>query len=147
MIDSFSGKYEFLSNFYLHPIMWDGLIWPSAEHLYQALKTEVPVQRELIHRASTPGEARSLGQKVSLRKGWNEGLRLRSMRACLELKFQMGTWLDAQLVATGDTYLLEGNWWHDNFFGDCHCSKCAGITGQNHLGKLLMQVRGVLQGL
>ena len=48
--------------------------------------------------------------------------------------------LRQMLLDTGDAILIEGNFWHDNFFGSCTCPKC-GNKGQNNLGKLLMQIR------
>jgi predicted NAD-dependent protein-ADP-ribosyltransferase YbiA (DUF1768 family) len=44
------------------------------------------------------------------------------------------------LNETGDEELVEGNWWHDNFFGVCTCEPCKG-SGQNNLGKILMKIR------
>jgi hypothetical protein len=44
--------------------------------------------------------------------------------------------LRRQLLATGDAELIEDNDWGDHFWG-----VCMGV-GENHLGKLLMQVRG-----
>jgi hypothetical protein len=36
--------------------------------------------------------------------------------------------------------LIEGNWWHDNFYGSCTCNKCVN-KGENNLGKILMKIR------
>ena len=49
--------------------------------------------------------------------------------------------LREKLLATKDAELIEGNWWHDNFWGNCLCSKCKDIQGKNMLGKLLMKER------
>ena len=40
-----------------------------------------------------------------------------------------------KLLDTGDTELIEGNNWHDTFWGVCKGK------GQNNLGKILMEVR------
>ena len=61
------------------------------------------------------------------------------MLEALRTKFSIKG-LKEKLLATGDEELVEGNFWHDNFWGVCSCSKC-GNKGQNKLGKLLMQVR------
>ena len=45
------------------------------------------------------------------------------------------------LLGTSTKELVEGNYWHDNVWGDCSCEKCKNIKGQNLLGKQLMQVR------
>lgn len=38
-IDSFNGKYRFLSNFYPVKVKLDGVTYDSVEHAYQAAKT------------------------------------------------------------------------------------------------------------
>jgi predicted NAD-dependent protein-ADP-ribosyltransferase YbiA (DUF1768 family) len=49
--------------------------------------------------------------------------------------------LKQKLVNTGEILLVEGNCWHDNFWGDCYCPKCFNRMGKNMLGRLLMKVR------
>jgi len=49
------------------------------------------------------------------------------------------------LLATLDAELIEGNAWHDNFWGDCFCEKCRDIEGLNVLGNILMRIREELQ--
>ena len=61
------------------------------------------------------------------------------------LKFQSHEDLRNQLFATGDAELIEGNDWHDNYWGNCECPRCVSIEGQNHLGKILMRVRNNLR--
>jgi predicted NAD-dependent protein-ADP-ribosyltransferase YbiA (DUF1768 family) len=48
--------------------------------------------------------------------------------------------LRAKLLATGTDFLEEGNFWHDNYWGQCSCQTHAG-HGQNRLGYILMMVR------
>jgi predicted NAD-dependent protein-ADP-ribosyltransferase YbiA (DUF1768 family) len=43
------------------------------------------------------------------------------------------------LDATGDRKLVEGNYWHDTFWGVCN-----GV-GENYLGEILMHVRQELR--
>jgi predicted NAD-dependent protein-ADP-ribosyltransferase YbiA (DUF1768 family) len=47
------------------------------------------------------------------------------------------------LLATGDRDLIEGNTWHDNFWGVCSCPKCTfpPIPQTNWLGKILVEER------
>lgn len=49
--------------------------------------------------------------------------------------------LKEKLLTTGDEWLEEGNTWHDNYWGICHCDRCQNKIGQNNLGKLLMKLR------
>ena len=54
-------------------------------------------------------------------------------------KFTGNYALKAQLLATEDEHLEEGNWWGDRYWGTCE-----GV-GENHLGKILMQVRSEIR--
>lgn len=45
--------------------------------------------------------------------------------------------LKEMLLSTGNADIIEGNYWHDNFWGQCSCEKCVG-KGKNNLGKILM---------
>ena len=63
------------------------------------------------------------------------------MDEVLIAKFTQNPSLKEQLLDTGDVELIEGNTWHDNYWGNCTCSKCSGIIGRNQLGKTLMNIR------
>ena len=49
-ISSFTGEYEFLSNFYLCRIPYGGIIYPSAETAFQASKCPDTNDRERFQR-------------------------------------------------------------------------------------------------
>lgn len=139
-IDSFDGKYAFLSNFYSSPIYdTDGIEYPTVEHYFQAMKTLDFTMRLRIANAPTPGQAKRLGRHVNLRRDWNE-VKTDVMRDALRLKFSQPS-LRKKLLDTEDAWLEEGNIWHDNIWGDCHCHICEDIVGENRLGKLLMEIR------
>lgn len=72
MIDSFRGKYAFLSNFYPSPVELDGYVYPTVEHAYQAAKTEDVDARMSILTADKPATAKALGRGVPLREGWDD---------------------------------------------------------------------------
>jgi predicted NAD-dependent protein-ADP-ribosyltransferase YbiA (DUF1768 family) len=48
------------------------------------------------------------------------------------------------LLNTSNREIIEGNYWHDNYWGSCTCDKC-GNKGLNKLGILLMKIRKELQ--
>ena len=135
----FENEFEFLSNFSKSEIILDGIIYPTVEHFFQAMKTKDPIQRAEIAAAPTPGKAKRLGRHVQLRSDWEE-VKEQIMEDGLRLKFADPE-LKAKLLATGDKYLEEGNTWHDNYWGVCYCIDCQDIMGKNHLGKLLMKLR------
>mgnify|MGYP000020466553 CR=1 FL=1 len=51
MINSFTGKYRFLSNFYPCTLKWMEKKWPTVEHAYQAAKTKNIDWQEMIRNA------------------------------------------------------------------------------------------------
>ena len=137
-IDRFDGEYAFLSNFYDSPISdCDGNMYPTVEHFFQSMKTLDPYMHRKIAAAPTPGQAKKLGRHVDLRHNWDE-IKVNVMKCGLKLKFSIPE-LKEKLLATGDAYLEEGNWWKDRYWGVCN-----GI-GENMLGKLLMELRDELR--
>ena len=143
MIVEFDGDYAFLSNFYPSTIYHDGITYPTNEHFFQAMKTLDIDERKAIAAAETPGLAKRMGRNVKLRPDW-EKIKVDVMRLGLILKFTDAE-LAEKLIATGDEELVEGNWWHDNTWGNCHCTECSRKGGRNLLGMLLMEVRKELQ--
>ena len=138
MIDSFSGDYAFLSNFYPSPIVVhitanDTAIAPTVEHYFQYMKTLSDEEGFDILAAATPGEAKRLGRKCNLRKDW-ESIKDFVMLDALRDKFSDPE-LKAKLLATGNEFLVEGNHWGDTYWGVCNGK------GRNMLGSLLMKVR------
>ena len=139
MINSFDKEYAFLSNFYPSIIYLkienDWYPCPTVEHAYQASKTINPREQLSIVFAKTPGLAKHLGRKVSLRFDW-EDIKINVMRECLMQKFA-DIELRKLLLSTGNEELVEGTWWGDTFWGiDLKTGE-----GLNILGKLLMEER------
>ena len=139
MINCFDGEFAFLSNFYDSPISDGRMIMPTVEHYFQAAKADSMYDYIAIATAATPGQAKRAGRKATLRHDW-EDVKMNVMREALHKKFSDPE-LKAKLLATGDQHLEEGNTWHDNFWGVCHCDRCQDIMAHNHLGKLLMELR------
>jgi ribA/ribD-fused uncharacterized protein len=141
MIREFQGQYRFLSNFWPTPRLFTGKTHTpikTLEHGYQACKTLVKEERIRIYSCLTPAEAKRLGKHVTLRDDWFE-VKDNIMLKLLRAKFDDPNLKD-MLLSTGDEGLIEGNMWHDNYWGSCYCNRCGG-SGRNILGILLMQVR------
>ena len=137
MINCFDGKWAFLSNFYWNEIEHEGIVYPTNEHFFQAMKTLDNNERRAIANCLTPGRAKRMGRRVALRSDW-ESVKEDVMLEGLCLKFadeQLANWL----LETGDEELVEGNDWSDTFWGVCD-----GV-GENKLGKLLMRVRDMIK--
>ena len=142
VINSFRGHYAFLSNFFVGApfVDYNGTEWKTSEHYYQAQKVLSP---EKILKAETPGEAKRLSRELPSRPDWHE-VKVDIMYTALRMKFEQWPKYKDYLIQTEDYKLVEGNWWHDNFWGDCYCDKCENIVGQNMLGTLLMKLRNRL---
>jgi hypothetical protein len=143
MIDFFIEEYKDLSNFEPCPIFYKHKNFPTVEHAFQASKEVDPgfyFDQILALPADKAGIAKKIGRKMKLRSDWDK-VKLRIMENFLRQKFSQEKF-KTLLLSTGDEILEEGNWWHDNIWGNCHCKKCIDKEGQNNLGKLLMKIRG-----
>lgn len=139
LITSFSGEFEFLSNFFPVDVFYDGRMYHSTEAAYQAAKTVDERWKQRIANAETPGEAKRLGRQVPMRIDWDE-VKDKVMLDLLRLKFTRGSDLGRRLDRTGNAVLVEGTTWHDQYWGVCLCKEHDGV-GRNVLGQLLMIVR------
>lgn len=133
-IAGFYGDYRFLSNFWYANTKYDGVVYKTSEHAYQAAKTIIPEEREAIRAAASPSEAKKMGKTVTLRPDW-ENIKLQVMEDLVYDKFERNPKLLNKLLDTEDAYLEETNTWHDTYWGVCN-----GV-GENHLGLILMKVR------
>lgn len=144
MIDSFTGRWRFLSNFHPCTIEFQGIKYPSVEHYYVAMKIKTDQQiegrnitlidcREMISRMKDTAKVKQLGKILKLRKDW-ELIKLDTMLFGVREKFKDED-LRQMLLDTGDQELVEGNNWGDKFWG------VSAGEGQNNLGKILMKVR------
>ena len=142
-IDSFKPPYNWLSNFYKVDITIDNITYPTIEHAFQAAKTDNTEDKIRIASTANPVVAKRLGKKVQLIDDW-DNVRLEVMRELIDIKFKNDD-LATKLIATGDEIIIEGNRWHDNFWGACSCNKCSDKIKHNRLGKLLMDKRDQLR--
>jgi hypothetical protein len=145
----FTRENRWLSNFEAADVVYEGETYRTVEHGYMAAKTLDPSIRQQIQALATPGEARRLGKSIQLRNGWDM-MRLEVMEQLNRQKWTLHEHLRSKLLDTGDAYLEETNWWHDNFWGVCTCQKCASVLAfaewrLNHLGKIIMKIRNELR--
>lgn len=139
MIDRFDGtKHRFLSNFFMAPVTYEGILYPSTEHAFQAAKSLDPKVRQRVANLPTPGQAKRAGRQISIRPDW-EQVKYDVMSEIVLEKFLTHSDLRQKLIDTGDEELVEGNTWGDQYWGVCN-----GV-GLNNLGKILMQVRKIVQ--
>lgn len=150
IIDEFEKEYFFLSNFYRCPVYFDGITYNSSECAYQAQKTlDIELRKKIAK--LTPRQIwegtppRSNVYNFEQRPDWEE-VKNNLMYRILYAKFMQNDDLHEKLVNTGDAILIEGNSWHDNYWGNCKCEACKKIAGFNQLGKTLMRLRTEFRG-
>lgn len=138
--------YFWLSNSSDHAVHYDGQRYPTAEHLFQALKF-LPHRQDLatkVRKAPSPSEAMREARKnaTSVRSGWiRQRNNVNAMRTVLLLKFTQHSALQRQLLKTGDAELIEDSP-TDAFWGIASASGAGGVgAGRNELGKALVRTR------
>lgn len=140
MINSFTDAYACFSNFYMCEVGLDGLIYRNAEAAFQSAKYE-KIKSRNVFKTMAPSTAKLKGRQIkNLRKDW-EQVKDGYMYKIVKDKFTRNLNLQKILLDTQDEELIEGNTWHDNYWGNCYCERCKEIKGKNQLGKILMRVR------
>jgi len=144
-IEQFQDEYRFLSNFYPSPFKLGEytIEYSTVEHYYQSQKCANKNDAINIIKCRTPGQAKRLGSTVSLISVWEETKDL-VMETGVKAKFDQNADLAVLLISTHPSVLIEGNYWHDNYWGKCYCHRCRHKRGLNVLGKILMEMRGKL---
>lgn len=133
---SVSEPYGDFSNFSNHPIFLDGTTWPTVEHYFQAQKFKDGKIMYSIQIAKTPYDAAKLGRDrgLPLRENWEE-IKDGVMYKAVKAKFLQYENLRNLLLSTGDAEIVEHTK-SDPYWGDG-----GNGSGQNKLGKILMQIR------
>jgi ribA/ribD-fused uncharacterized protein len=136
----FSGEFDYMSNFYFSKTVIGKFIYDTVEHYFQSRKAVTDREEREIRETSTPGKAKRMGRKIKIRADW-EKIKYDVMFIGVKFKFEQHPDIAKKLKVTGDRLIVEGNNWHDNIWGDCHCPKCEHIIGKNLMGKILMEIR------
>ncbi|MGE5215818.1 MAG: NADAR family protein [Chloroflexota bacterium] len=135
-IAGFVAEYRWLSNYFSCRVEWDGRVYSSSEAAYHSGKYPA-ADRDLFTKLD-PDRARKLSRaKPYDLEVWN-ARKVSTMRQVVWAKFKQNAELAEKLLATGDRYLEETNWWGDKIWGVYRGE------GQNLLGKILMETRARL---
>jgi GTP cyclohydrolase II len=125
----------FLSNFFPCRILFDGKLWKSTEHIYQASKFNDPKVQEDVRQIELPRDAFlfSRENQKHIRVDW-EAVKLEMMFNILMEKFIQNNHLREELLFCNG-YFVE-NSQKDYFWGIGEDG-----NGENNLGKLLSKVK------
>jgi hypothetical protein len=136
-VSYFRDEYVFLSNFYPCWVEYEGMLYKSVEHAYQAAKSLSIEDRKKVQETEYAGEAKKLGRKLKNRNDW-EMVKVGIMEQCLLQKFN-DPMLRERLLKLKDYEIVEGNNWGDTFWGIDDKK-----GGKNILGRLIMKIRDKL---
>lgn len=136
VIGSTNGPFGEMSNFSMHPVLEDGVIWPTSEHLYQSRKFDSAEVRDAIRRASGPADAkaRARANRDQVIDDW-EALQLTFMYSTVKLKLSQNPEVKLALLGTKDREIVEHSR-DDAFWG-----RNSDGQGNNYFGKTLMLLR------
>ena len=135
-----NDAYGCFSNFSAHPIRLKNKIWKTSEHYFQAQKFAGTEHEEELRLIVSPMAVAQMGRdrKRPLRQDW-EVVKDDIMREALKAKFTQNEDLRKILLETEDAILVEHTK-NDRYWGDGGDG-----SGQNMLGKLLMELREELK--
>ena len=134
----FFDEHEFypFSNFSSFKLEWKGYSWMTSEHAYHSEKFDDPILIEALKATSSAHDAMKFAyaNKDKYRKDWNE-VKLGIMKDILRAKVSQHPYIKKKLIESGGKELIEDSW-RDDFWG-----WGPNKDGENHLGKLWMEVR------
>lgn len=140
IIKEFQNEYRWLSNFSPCKIILDDVEYPSVEHAYMSAKSNDEEWKKYCSDVNnTAGQVKKQSRRVKLVDNWDL-IKIDVMKQCLIQKFNQEPY-KTKLIETGDLHIQEGNRWNDKFWGVCLKTN----QGQNHLGKLIMEIRNNLK--
>jgi ribA/ribD-fused uncharacterized protein len=141
MFYSANAEYGCFSNFSAHPVVIDGILYPTTEHYFQSQKFLDESIRKKVRTAKTPGDAARIGRDRTfpLRRNW-ESMKNQVMLTAIRAKAAQHEDFRDTLLSTGNAVLVEHTS-NDNYWGDGGDG-----SGKNYLGKTLMKVRDELRG-
>lgn len=139
-------KYSFLSNTYISDIVIDGKTYfhvagyhhcskyweindKAAEHIRNTLSPMLIKKASDMYKLSVEQE-----------KNWTTNVADGVVRRGIYVKFMTSTELSQKLIDTGDSMLVDNS--HDQYWGRGKDGK-----GNNAIGKILMEVRDILESL
>lgn len=137
-IKFYEDKYYMLSNLSAHAVKFEGRLFPTSEHAYQASKFIDDKVVEEIRRAKSPLEAKvvaksKLGTSAE-NPNWQSD-KLLTMEKILKAKLDQHLEVKNAVISTGNAEIVEDSP-VDSFWG---CGKDG--KGESHLGKLWMKIR------
>jgi len=132
----YENEFYVFSNFSSFAVKWKGKLYMTSEHAYHSEKFEDENLKEQIRNARSAHVALKITEanKDKYRDDWDE-IKLKVMKEILRAKVEQHPYIKKKLIESGDKKLIEDSW-RDSYWG-----WGSNKDGENHLGKLWMEVR------
>lgn len=107
-IPFYEGKYYMFSNFSAFNVNWNGTIWQTAEHAYQAAKFFDITIIEAIKNAPSAHDTKIISKKYSERKKKNwEEIKISIMEEIIRAKYMQHQYIQKILKETENKLIVE----------------------------------------
>ncbi len=132
----YEQEFYIFSNFSSFKLDWKGYDWMTSEHAYHSEKFGDKDILEKLKATRSAHDAMKLAysNRDKYRKDWDE-IKLKVMKDILRAKVEQHPYVKKKLLESGNKELIE-NSWRDSYWGWGENQK-----GENHLGKLWMEIR------
>jgi len=132
----YENEFYVFSNFSAFAIEWKDKLYMTSEHVFHSEKFEESNLKEQIRNARSAHVALKIAEanKDKHKSDWNT-VELKVMKEILRAKVEQHPYVKKKLMESGDKELIEDSW-RDSYWG-----WGPNKDGENHLGKLWMEVR------
>jgi ribA/ribD-fused uncharacterized protein len=142
-------EYGWMGNMAPYPITFEGKVWRTSEALFQGMRFDDEVIKEIIRKEKSPMAAKMKAKKYSNQMvviPMSE-LDVEHMKKCVRMKFDQHPELKKMLLDSVGSFIFEdiGNRKGERhkFWGVKRISENEG-DGQNMMGRILMELRDEL---
>jgi len=136
----YEQEFYVFSNFSSFKLKWKGFDWMTSEHAYHSEKFDDSNLIEQLKETRSAHDAMKFtyANRKNYKKNWDD-IKLKVMKDILCAKVEQHPYVKKKLLESDDKELVE-NSWRDSYWG-------WGLNkdGENHLGKLWMEVRNELK--
>lgn len=136
----YEGEYYMFSNFSSFAFTYNGLVWMTAEHAYQAAKFDDKDIIDSIHKSLSAHDSKKIAHTYNdkIRNNWDK-IKISIMEDIIRAKIQAHPYIKEKLLNSENREIIE-NSHKDSFWG-----RGIDFKGRNELGKVLMKIRSELQ--
>ena len=137
-----SDEWGILGNFSHTPIQYEGVMYKSAEQLFQMMKFTDEDVRQTIYAAPNPKMTAKHYEKTHRRDDWGMII-VDVMKQCLQLKYEQSEEFRETLERSKGKYIVEDQSSFKKSWADTWGVKRQGdfYVGPNLMGRLLMELR------